>query len=263
MSLVFTLFIVNIARVFVGELSLRTHQVLSVPKRAELLELLRRTDKTLDVADAAHEVGLHINTTRIHLDQLVQVGLATRITKKPSGPGRPKSLYRATPDKELTPSPHPTGPVDDRAYKSLATVLAEGLGATPDPAAAALAAGQRWVKAVVATDWSGPRDSPEAVGDALSGLMGDLGFDPELDLDLDLIRLHTCPFAEVARHNRRVVCNVHLGMVQATLDRLGGPLKAVGIEPFVQDEPLLCHVHLSKSAQDGSTKDNSRSRSDG
>ncbi len=260
--LVFTLPIVNIATVSARELALRTHRVLSVPKRAELLELLRRADDALDVAEAAGEVGLHLNTTRIHLDQLVEVGLATRVSKKPSGPGRPKSLYRATPTDDPNRSQTATDTVDDEPYKSLATVLAEGLGATPDPATAAIAAGQRWVKAVAATNWTGSRDSPTGIGDALSLLMGDLGFDPEFDLDHDRIRLHRCPFAEVARDNRRVVCNVHLGMIQATLDRLGGPLQAVGIEPFVQDEPLLCHVYLAKSAQDDSTQDNSQPRSD-
>ena len=232
-------------------IEIRTHQVLGAPKRAELLDVLRRRSEPLSVADAARTVGLHLNTTRMHLDQLVAVGLVERLTQRPHGPGRPKSLYRAAVDRAAG---FATAEADE-SFKSLASVLAAGLSAAPDPAAAAIDAGQRWVTALDATDLAevthpGTTNTAESAGDSLNTLMNRLGFDPELDLDHDRITLHRCPFAEVARDNRQVVCNVHLGMVQATLDRLGGPLHAVGIEPFVSDDPLVCHVHLSTSAQD-------------
>ena len=65
-----------------------------------------------------------------------------------------------------------------------------------------------------------------------------------MDLPHGLIRLHRCPFAEVAKSNRTVVCGVHLGMLRASLRRLGAASEHVELESFVTEEPLLCLVHL-------------------
>lgn len=230
----------NIGRVPVDEFGIQTHRVLGAPKRAQLLEVLRDSLEPLSVAAAAHAVGLHVNTTRMHLDLLTEVGLAVRVTETPQGPGRPKALYRATP----ADADDRSGDVD---YRALAGVLAAGLATTPDPVAASVAAGRRWTAVLDATDWSSMDMSARSSADVLDDVMGDLGFEPEIDMNNDQIRLHRCPFADVARHHRQVVCNVHLGMVQATLERLGGSLHAVGIEPFVSDDPLLCRVRLAST----------------
>lgn len=229
---------VNIASVTADDASTRTHQVLAAPRRAELLALLRASAEPLAVVEAAEAVGLHTNTTRLHLDQLVQVGLAERVTEQRSSPGRPRTLYRAA-----AQPPEP----DDDSYRALAGVLAEGLAATKDPARAAVKAGERWARAL--DERPAPTGQRQPLATELEQLLDELGFEPEVDLPHGLIRLHRCPFAEVARSNRTVVCGVHLGMLQATLRRLGAKSDQVQLESFVTEEPLLCLVHLEPEAE--------------
>jgi predicted ArsR family transcriptional regulator len=233
-ALVLTFFMVNIADVTADEASPQTHQVLAAPRRAELLALLRARSEPLTVVQAAEAVGLHANTTRLHLDRLVQIGLAERVTEQRTRPGRPRALYRAN-----RPSVDP----GDDSYRALAGVLADGLAATKDPGRAAIEAGERWVLGLDERPAASPGQGKPVVIE-LQQLLDQLGFEPELDLPHGVIRLHRCPFAEVARGNRTVVCGVHLGMLRATLRRLGAATAHVQLESFVTEEPLLCLVHL-------------------
>ncbi len=226
---------VNIASVTADDPSTRTHQVLAAPRRAELLALLRASAEPLTVVEAADAVDLHTNTTRLHLDLLVQVGLAERVTEQRTSPGRPRTLYRATAQ---------PAEADDDSYRALAGVLADGLAATKDPGRAAIEAGERWARAL--DERAGLTGATQSVSVAveLEQLLDELGFEPEMDLPHGLIRLHRCPFAEVAKSNRTVVCGVHLGMLRASLHRLGAASERVELESFVTEEPLLCLVHL-------------------
>ena len=62
------------------------------------------------------------------------------------------------------------------------------------------------------------------------------------------ILLHRCPFSEVARENRSVICGIHLGMLKATFERLDTSLEVAGLDSFVTDDPLLCIVRFATSA---------------
>ena len=62
------------------------------------------------------------------------------------------------------------------------------------------------------------------------------------------IRLHQCPFLEVAQEHREVVCAVHLGLMRGMLDELDAPLEATRLDPFV--EPDLCITRLANTAGD-------------
>ena len=81
---------------------------------------------------------------------------------------------------------------------------------------------------------------------SIATLFEELGFDPELDADEGRILLHHCPFLEVAKEARPVVCGMHLGMLKATLERLDAPLEVTGFHPFVQHDPLLCVVTVAE-----------------
>ena len=54
-----------------------------------------------------------------------------------------------------------------------------------------------------------------------------------------------CPFGEVADTYRRIVCSVHLGLIQGALDELGGELEADDLTPFVR--PGVCVAHLDRA----------------
>ncbi|HEU0242783.1 MAG TPA: helix-turn-helix domain-containing protein [Candidatus Limnocylindrales bacterium] len=234
----------------------RVHQsrLLAGLTRARLLGLLRE-DRGLSVSDLAAELGLHPNSVRDQLDQLVDAGLAERAPATPRGRGRPPLQYRATPQHD-----------EGAPYRDLARVLAEELARVPDPATRAIAAGERWGRDAIRPEERpaatfGEAAAPtagiappatgsgrEAAGEGLDPigrllvLLDASGFAPEPLAEGGPIRLRRCPFLPLATEQREVVCGVHLGLMRGALDALGAPLDAVRLEPFV--EPDLCLAHL-------------------
>jgi predicted ArsR family transcriptional regulator len=65
-------------------------------------------------------------------------------------------------------------------------------------------------------------------------MLGDIGFAPEVSSDHTAINLHRCPFRELAESHPDVVCGAHLGMIQGALTKLGAPVSAIHLLPFVQ-----------------------------
>src|SRR5450759_681003 len=74
----------------------RTHRVLAGVSRVAVLEALRVNAGLLDVQAIAEQVGLHTNTVRSHLDQLMAAGLVESEVQERKTPGRPRLLFRAT-----------------------------------------------------------------------------------------------------------------------------------------------------------------------
>jgi predicted ArsR family transcriptional regulator len=231
--------------------------VLSGVSRVAVLEVVR-ANGPLDVQAITAQVGLHPNTVRSHLDQLVEAGLVESTVQPRSTPGRPRLLFRAAAHSS-------EGPED--SYKVLAGILAASIdGLAPVPGAAAAEAGRRWGQSVVPSE-PAPVDGKVAV-DRIVALLDDVGFAPRLraqdDATVDtpvaaepvrppdagptVIELHRCPFYDVARDHGEVVCAVHLGLVQGALEQMQAPTAAVRIEPFVG--PHLCLVHLQPTDAD-------------
>jgi predicted ArsR family transcriptional regulator len=125
-------------------------------------------------------------------------------------------------------------------------MLASQLADTPEQRAArAEKAGLAWAAELMPdADRSRTVDAEHATR-AVTGILADLRFDPELagGHDAREIRLRACPFRTAARSSPEVVCSVHLGLLRGTLDRLGTPETAVRLLPFV--EPDLCLALLS------------------
>lgn len=173
-------------------------RALSVPSRAGILDLLRRSPTALTSAEVAAKCGLHASTVQQHLTVLVNAGLAESASQAPSGRGRPKVAYRAV-------------PVAD-SYRDLSRVLVGGIA---DPELA-LTIGRL----------HGDRLAPESGGPAetIRCEAERMGFAPTLATRPDgktEIVLHTCPIAGVAAGNERVVCAVHRGIAEGVLARDG------------------------------------------
>lgn len=217
-----------------GSIDPRTHRVLAGASRVRVLERLRASGAAT-VDDLGGQLGLHPNTVRMHLEQLSEAGLVTRAAQPRRGPGRPRWLYSARP---AAPAPEAEG------YRALAGLLAGRLEATSDrPDDDAAAAGRAWGRTL--TGASRATDAVAAT-DHLVGLMTRLGFEPTQPRAGSPVELHRCPFREVAERHPRVVCGVHLGLLQGALDELGAPLEATRLEPFVT--PDLCLAHLTPTA---------------
>jgi len=213
-------------------------------RREALLGALRRSDRPLDATEAGELVGLHRNSARAHLDALVSIGLARRVVEQRTTRGRPRVLYvNATPP---SAAPGAAPAKADLGYLDLAQLLAGQLSEMEDAAAKAVRAGRRWAAAVDSSPLNSTELTSSEAMSTIAGLFEKLGFDPELLAEEGRILLHHCPFLEVAKEARPVVCGMHLGMLKATLERLGAPLEVTGFHPFVQQDPLLCVVTVAE-----------------
>lgn len=226
---------------------LSAYRALSSASKVEILAVLQRSGHALPVSRVAQDVGLHVNTAREHLDQLVASGFVERSTEPRATRGRPRMVYRAI-DRPAPASVH--GAVRDR----LTGLLVDGFGAAMDsPGAGAEAAGRGWALERVADaggrlpeagrpEGSAPHTAAGAQLAALERHLDDLGFAPSTDAASLQVHLHRCPFDDLARRRTEVVCAVHLGLARGVLACQGGPLVAERLEPFV--EPHRCVLHL-------------------
>ena len=232
----------------------RTHRVLAGVSRVAVLQALRVSQTSLDVQAIAEQVGLHTNTVRSHLDQLIEAGLVESAVQERTTPGRPRLLFRAT----STPGARAEG-----SYKVLAEVLARGIAeGDPAPGAVAAKAGRRWGQSLEQEGAAGAE--PVGAGaalDRLVALLDEVGFapqigeptsavtDPAAEGVATVIELHQCPFYDIAREHTDVVCAVHLGLIQGALDQMQAPTATVSLQPFVR--PDLCLVHIMSAVIDG------------
>jgi predicted ArsR family transcriptional regulator len=236
----------------------RAHRVLAGVSRVAVLQALRLSAGPLDVQAIAEQVGLHTNTVRAHLDQLMDAGLVESELQERKTPGRPRLLFRAT-------STCGAGPED--SYKVLAEVLASGIrDGELAPGAVAGKAGRRWGQRLERQGGASaePLNSRRAL-DRVVALLDDVGFAPRVRKatgattatdatgnaagNATVIELHRCPFYDIAREHTGVVCAVHLGLVQGVLDQMQAPPSTVRIEPLVR--PDLCLVHITPAVIDG------------
>jgi predicted ArsR family transcriptional regulator len=231
------------------EQRLRGHRALAGESRVRVLEALRRSGSAT-VPELSEVVALAPNTVRLHLDQLVDAALVVRERAEPSGRGRPRLVYTAVADADVT----------EGAYRELARLLAETL-ASVGPAAegAAMRTGRTWGTELVAqnpdadvppagstngsTNAGKTNDSSRDEGRGqVVALMDDLGFEPRLSDGGDVIEMFHCPFHQVAQQHSDVVCGLHLGLMQGALQQLGSAVRATRLEPFAT--PRMCLAHL-------------------
>lgn len=204
--------------------------------RARVLDVLQSAREPLGVTDVAARVGLHANTTRFHLDGLVEQGLAERIAEDRTLPGRPRALYSARPD---------SAAAGRRSYRLLAEILTSYLASTKQPGTAAQTAGEAWGRFLADRPAPFRRVDAAAATDLLVQKLDEIGFAPEsvVTSRQRKVLLHHCPFREAAEAHRDVVCPLHLGLMRGVLAELDAPLEATRLDPFV--EPDLCVAHLA------------------
>ncbi|WP_030421809.1 helix-turn-helix domain-containing protein [Streptomyces sp. SCSIO 75703] len=211
------------------------------PRRRAVLDALRESPAPQGVTEVAERLGVHPNTVRFHLDALVSRGRVERTAERPSGPGRPRTVYAARRGMDRGGA---------RRYQLLARMLLGRLAAEgPGAGAAAVEAGRDWGRYLVEQF---PPSRPPTAGEAagrLTAMLDDLGFAPRLgeeDGRPDRVWLRHCPFLELAEEHGEIVCPLHLGLMQGALAELDAPLAATRLEPFA--EPDACLAHLAVTA---------------
>lgn len=217
------------------------------PRRREVLDVLRAAPSPLGVAETAERIGVHPNTVRFHLDILTAEGLVERRAEPSPGPGRPRTVYTARPGMDR-------GGMRD--YRLLARILLNRW-ASADPATAreeAIQTGRAWGGHLVQPPPPFEEPTADRSVAALLDLLGELGFAPraegadESDVPPRRIRLRHCPFLELAEEHGKLVCPLHLGLMQGALDRLAAPLTATGLEPFAEPDSCVAHLAETKAA---------------
>ncbi|MGJ6966700.1 helix-turn-helix transcriptional regulator [Streptosporangium sp. G11] len=227
--------------------SARAAEHLSTPptgRRRLILTMLRESGVPLGVVDIAERLDVHPNTVRFHLDALADAGQIERVHAAPTGPGRPPLVFRARPGMDLA------GP---RNYRLLAEILAGNLAGGPEPVARATEAGRAWGGLLADRTASPAAPTREQAVGELVRLLDDLGFAPEERAgersgeraagDGGQIGLRHCPFLELVSTQAKVICPLHLGLMQGAMAALGSPVTVDRLEPFA--EPDLCLAHLA------------------
>lgn len=210
--------------------------------RKAVLTALRRSGHPLTLADLSEATSLHANTVREHLEALESLGHVRRRRAAPSGRGRPAWLYEAP---EGAPA---TATVE---YAALASVLAAAIAHGGDPAAEAIAAGERWGVGLARTKGAPPESGERPARAHMVGLLGDLGFAPEANDRATVVRLTRCPLLDTARLYPEVVCGVHLGIVRGALAEWDVDGHDAELHPF--SEPGACRLQMPPSSRAAST----------
>jgi predicted ArsR family transcriptional regulator len=229
---------------------LRVHRALASPVRTRLLEVLRG-EPDLDAVGLAARLGLHVNTVRTHLGLLEEAELVEARAEERERPGRPRLLYRVTPDEPRATTGTETG-TDQGGYRFLASILASYLGATTrDTSVSAERAGRAWGGFIVDKPAPFAELEPAEALDRLAAMLGEFGFAPEVD-DTDpehpSLVLRRCPFLEVAREHQDVVCSIHLGLMRGALDELGVDVQVRDLVPWAQPDACVAHLRVGAGA---------------
>jgi predicted ArsR family transcriptional regulator len=259
------------------------YRALASDKRVAMLHELQRRGEPLGIDELAISVGLHVNTAREHLERLIDSGFVESKPEQRTTRGRPRILYSAV--ERIAPAttdgwardqlmrllingfgrrlPSASGAAEDAGTVWGRSLTTNGpskpgnrshhvaghptepvVGTGPDSADAVPHAGADTESSAVAPDLGGP-DRELAQLAALMVQFGDLGFEPEGGVDPLEIRLHRCPFRDLARERPEIVCSLHLGLTRGILAQQGGPLTAGWIEASAQTED--CVLHLARS----------------
>jgi predicted ArsR family transcriptional regulator len=208
-------------------------------RRQEVLTLLKDAQTPLSILAIAGQLRVHPNTVRFHLDALVASGQAEHVAPAHNGPGRPAQLFRAVRRMD------PAGP---RHYELLANILVQSMEAEPEASARATDAGRAWGQSLAVRATTGNHAAGDGSGEAvgrLVSLLGEMGFDPDLGAsgESKQVGLRHCPFLELAQSHARVVCPIHLGLMQGAMAAWGSGVTVNRLEPFAK--PDLCVAHLA------------------
>ena len=204
-----------------------------------IMRLLQERQGPVPVEDVAEGIGLHVNTTREHLDRLVASGFVVRTPEHRTTRGRPRMLYRSV-DSAAAAT------VDSRARGHLVRLLLDGYGQSMEsPVANAEVAGMNWATQLGCAGAASTEDEKSDIDDQIAALerhFEELGFEPEVERETLEVALHHCPFADVPSDRRGVVCGAHLGLAKGVLARHQGPLVVERLEPGPEHHNCVLHL---------------------
>ena len=196
-------------------------------KQREVLDRLALHPHGAQVSDIAKEMGMHPNTIRGHLEELLSRDLVNITTAPSEGRGRPSNIFHTRTPKHAAVT---------REYIGLVRTMAECLTEGDEEKAREI--GRLWARQT--------HDSREMQADstkasqlnALIAILRDLGFDPSYPNPSGNIGLNACPFTSMGvSAPSSVICALHAGY----LDELSGGI-VHKLLPY--SRPSQCEIEL-------------------
>ncbi len=198
------------------------------PAQSAVLELLRDSDpRPLTVAEIAGRLGQHPNTTREHVDALVEAGLVVTAAVRSGARGRPSQEYAVAED--------PAPAMSLRLIEALATLAAS---TSVDPQVGV----DLGYAAGAAVEVSG-RVASRGLLPYLEQMLRGWGFSTvptEGDAGVDVVR---CPLVDAARSAPEIVCGFHRGVIRGLVAQAGVDPDDVTLVEF--DRPGSCRLVLA------------------
>lgn len=219
-----------------GPRPLTTPPTLSAPRRRVLQAALDLGGKQVTISKVAEHLGGHPNSARQHLDALTGLNLLTASDVQSDKPGRRPRGYTLT---ALGRQSLGAGRVDET--RELADVFASYLVATGNGPQQAQEIGRAW-GAKRADELSD--EQAERPLDAIVEVLDILGFDPSTmhTEQGDAVILRTCPLLDMAHGSPEFICNIHQGLIDGVLRRIGA---REGVELLPFSEPDGCRLKLA------------------
>ncbi|OFK64441.1 MULTISPECIES: metalloregulator ArsR/SmtB family transcription factor [Corynebacterium] len=188
------------------------------PKQREVLSVLQKFPQGARAAEVAKKMGMHVNTARGHLDELVNAGAVRVVTAPAQGRGRPSLIFQVrVPDNRSVAE----------EYVTLISVLIKALAAKEQlndyASEQARELGREWAKTAASSHGA------EALG-SLHRMMREMGFDPVTSAEqFDQegrtdVELHACPFVTAGVEPSPFVCAIHDGYLEQAAADSGGRL---------------------------------------
>lgn len=205
------------------------HRALADAHRARIVEELQANPDGLDARQLGARLGLHPNTIRWHLAVLADAGLVDSHPGERTTPGRPRIVFTIT-----------RGEAEEENYRLLATILTGVFAELPDARSRAEEAGRAWGRYLVDRPPPHVETPDDDARRRIAALLDEHGFRPEVEGDE--IRMHRCPFRQLAETAPGVVCAVHAGLISGALTELQSRLEVDQLQSFVR--PDLCVARL-------------------
>src|SRR5581483_7003028 len=149
--------------------------------------------------------------------------------------GRPRTLYALDEGAAIR---------ERENFRLLATILAGTVSRLDDGPARAAEAGHAWGRYLVRRAPPHVHVSDAQAIQEVVDLLAQQGFRPEAGREE--VRMHACPFRELAETDPGIVCAVHRGLISGALAELGDELEVERLDAFV--EPELCVARLRRTA---------------
>jgi predicted ArsR family transcriptional regulator len=201
------------------------------PVRRRLYEVVAERTEPVGRDEAAAAAGVGRALAAYHLDKLVEAGLLTAFYQRPpgrSGPGagRPAKLYSRS-EREFAVT------VPPREYELAARLLVQAVESDPSgQSRATLRDAARRLGAELSCRL--PRGNA-----SLEAALARHGYEPRRGDD-GVIRLRNCPFHQLAKHHKDVVCGMSLGLIEGIVAGLG----AECARPVLDPRPGHCCVAI-------------------